>query len=56
MHQAESLNGLTLLTLLPGIVVNTSHTNHGPIKAMRLMRWDGKSWVFFGNIIEGASS
>ena len=56
MHQAESLNGLTLPTLLPGITVNTSHINHSPIKAMRLMRWDGKSWVFFGDIIEGASS
>jgi branched-chain amino acid transport system substrate-binding protein len=56
MHQAESLNGLTLPTLLPGIAVSTSRTNHSPIKAMRLMRWDGKSWVFFGDIIEGASS
>jgi branched-chain amino acid transport system substrate-binding protein len=56
MHQAESLSSLTLPTLLPGIAVNTSPTNHSPIKAMRLMRWDGKSWVFFGDIIEGASS
>ncbi len=56
LHQAESLKGLHLPTLLPGITANTSHTNHSPIKAMRLMKWDGKSWVFFGDIIEGASS
>lgn len=56
LHQAESLHKLELPTLLPGITVSTSHTNHAPINALKLMRWDGKSWVFFGDIIEGASS
>jgi branched-chain amino acid transport system substrate-binding protein len=56
MKQAESLHNLELPTLLPGIKVNTSHTDHRPIKAMQLERWDGKTWVLFGDIIEAASS
>jgi branched-chain amino acid transport system substrate-binding protein len=56
MKQAESLHDLELPTLLPGIKVNTSHTDHRPVKAMRLERWDGKTWVMFGDIIEAASS
>ena len=42
--------------LLPGIKVNTSPTNFHPIKAMQMMRWDGKTWVLFGPVIEGAST
>jgi branched-chain amino acid transport system substrate-binding protein len=56
MHQAESLHDLALPTLLPGITVSTSHTDHRPVKAMRLERWDGKTWVMFGDIIEATSS
>ncbi|HUB43520.1 MAG TPA: ABC transporter substrate-binding protein [Acetobacteraceae bacterium] len=56
MHQAESLHDLTLPTALPGITASTSHTDHRPVKAMRLMRWDGKTWVFFGDIIEATST
>ncbi len=32
------------------------HTDHRPIKAMRLERWDGKTWVLFGDIIEATGS
>jgi ABC-type branched-subunit amino acid transport system substrate-binding protein len=56
MKQAESLHDLELPTVLPGIKVSTSHTDHRPIKAMQLERWDGKTWVLFGDIIEAASS
>jgi branched-chain amino acid transport system substrate-binding protein len=56
MRQAESLHDLVLPTLLPGITVSTSHTDHRPVKAMRLERWDGKTWVMFGDIIEATSS
>ena len=40
-----------LPTLLPGIKVNTSPTNYHPIRAMQLQRWNGKSWVLFGDVI-----
>ena len=56
MKQAESLHNLELPTLLPGIKANTSHTDHRPVKAMRLERWDGKTWVMFGDIIEATST
>jgi branched-chain amino acid transport system substrate-binding protein len=56
MKQAENLHDLELPTLLPGIKVSTSHTDHRPIKAMQLERWDGKTWVLFGDIIEATST
>jgi hypothetical protein len=31
--------------LLPGIVLSTSPTNHLAIRQLRLMQFDGKSWV-----------
>jgi branched-chain amino acid transport system substrate-binding protein len=55
MKQAESLQDLDIPVLLPGIKISTSVTNHRPIKAMQLQRWDGKTWVRFGNLIEGAN-
>jgi len=56
MRQATNLHDLQLPTLLPGIKVNTSPTNYHPIKALQMLRWDGKTWVRFGPVIEGASS
>jgi len=42
--------------LLPGITVNTSPTDYYPIQQMQLEKWDGKVWVRFGDVINGASS
>ena len=56
MHEAANLHDFDVPTLLPGIKVNTSPTNFHPIKAMQLMKWDGKTWVRFGPVIQGASS
>ena len=56
MKQAANLHDLELPTLLPGIKVNTSPTNYHPITAMQLEKWDGKTWVLFGNVIQGAGS
>jgi branched-chain amino acid transport system substrate-binding protein len=56
MHQAESLHDVDIPVLLPGIKVNTSPTNHRPITAMQLQRWDGKTWVRFGELIEGTNA
>ena len=54
MKQATNLKDLEVPVLLPGIKVNTSPTNYRPVRAMQLARWDGKSWVRFGEVIEGA--
>ncbi len=54
MKQATSIQSLEVPTLLPGINVSTSPTNYHPIRAMQLEKWDGKTWVRFGEVIEGA--
>jgi branched-chain amino acid transport system substrate-binding protein len=53
MKQAANLKDFDDPMLLPGILINTSPTNFHPIRAMQLMKWDGKTWVPFGGIIEG---
>src|SRR4051794_6327888 len=55
MRQAENLHSYANPVLLPGITINTSPTDHRPIKAMQMQRWGGRTWVRFGNLIEGTS-
>ena len=55
MKQAENIHDVELPTILPGIKASTSHTDHRPLKAMRLEKWDGKTWVLFGDIISAGS-
>jgi branched-chain amino acid transport system substrate-binding protein len=54
MKQATNLKELELPTLLPGIRVNTGPTNYHPITQMRLQKWDGNTWVLFGDTINGS--
>ncbi|MFT4099521.1 MAG: ABC transporter substrate-binding protein [Burkholderiaceae bacterium] len=56
MAQANNLRDLENPILLPGIKVNTSPTDHRPLKQMQLQRFDGKQWVKFGPIIEGGGT
>ena len=56
MKQATNLHDVENPVLLPGIKINTSPTNYHPITAMQLEKWDGKTWVLFGNVIQGAGS
>ena len=42
--------------LLPGIQIKTSETDFAPIEAMQLMRFNGESWEFFGEVIHAESS
>ena len=51
MKQAASLKNLELPMLLPGVTVNTSATDYDPIKRLQLMRFDGKQWVRFGDVV-----
>jgi branched-chain amino acid transport system substrate-binding protein len=55
MRQAENLHDMDNPILLPGIKINTSPTDHRPIEALQFARWDGKTWVRFGDLIEGAN-
>jgi branched-chain amino acid transport system substrate-binding protein len=51
MKQATSIVNLELPMLLPGIRINTSPTDYYPIEQMQLMRFDGKRWIRFGEVI-----
>lgn len=51
MRQAASLKDFAPDTLIPGIKINTSASDFAPIQAVQLMRFDGKTWVRFGEII-----
>jgi branched-chain amino acid transport system substrate-binding protein len=51
MRQAASLKDLEVPGLLPGIRVNTSPGDFYPIKQVQLMRFDGKTWVRFGELM-----
>ena len=56
MQQATSLHDVENPTLLPGIKLNTSPTNYHPLRQLQLMRWSGKTWERFGDIIAGATA
>ena len=51
MRQATNLRDLELPMLLPGIKVNTSPTDYYPVQQLQLMRFDGKRWVRFGDLV-----
>lgn len=51
MRQALALKDVHARMLLPGISMNTSPTNHLPIRQMRLMRFDGRGWQLFGPVV-----
>jgi len=51
LKQAESLRGVQLPMLLPGITVDTSRTDHAPIEQVQIVRWDGGRWVPLGGVL-----
>ena len=51
MRQAASLKDIEVSMLLPGIRINTSPTDFYPIEQVQLIRFDGKTWVRFGDIL-----
>ena len=53
MKQAERLKDFETDTLLPGIKINTSPTDFAPINQLRMMRFKGRKWELFGDIISG---
>ena len=56
MKQAANVRNLDVPMLLPGIAVNTSPTDFHTIAALQLARWDGRSWVRFGEVIQGMAT
>jgi branched-chain amino acid transport system substrate-binding protein len=51
MKQAASLKDFRVETMLPGIKMNTSATDFAPIESVQLIKFDGKQWVRFGDVM-----
>ena len=51
MKQAASLKDFEPDTLLPCIKINTSADNFAPIEQLQMMRFKGRKWELFGDII-----
>ena len=54
MKQAANVHDFTVPMLLPGIKVNTSPTDFGPVKQVQMARFTGERWELFGPLITGA--
>ena len=52
MRQAVNLHDLELPMLLPGIKVSTSPTDYYPVQQLQLMRFNGKRWERFGDVLQ----
>lgn len=53
MKQASSLKGLQLPMLIPGIVLNTSASDHAPLEQLQMMRFSAGRWQRFGSVRSG---
>jgi len=51
MRQAASLKDFVPVGILPGIRINTSAEDFAPIQSEQLVRFDGRQWVPFGEIL-----
>ncbi|MBV9016119.1 MAG: ABC transporter substrate-binding protein [Alphaproteobacteria bacterium] len=54
MKQAANIHDFTVPMLLPGIKVNTTPTDFGPVKQVQMARFTGERWELFGPLITGA--
>jgi branched-chain amino acid transport system substrate-binding protein len=52
MRQATNLKNFQPSMVLPGITVTTNPTDYNTFHSARLGRFDGKSWVLFGDLVE----
>jgi ABC-type branched-subunit amino acid transport system substrate-binding protein len=56
MKQAAALKDYQGSMLLPGIKINTGPWNFRPIKHLRLIQFDGRTWQPIGDVLETAFS
>jgi ABC-type branched-subunit amino acid transport system substrate-binding protein len=54
MRQAASLVHYHSSVLLPRIAINTSATEFRPIEQMRLVQFDGRTWIPIGSVLDTA--
>ena len=51
IKQTKQLDAVEMPLLLPGIKVHTDPNNVTPIRQIQMARFDGKSWVLFGDVL-----
>jgi branched-chain amino acid transport system substrate-binding protein len=56
MRQAAALEAYQMPALLPGIRISTGPWDFRPIKQLRLMQFDGRTWQPIGDVVETAFS
>ena len=56
MRQAAALKQYQGSVLLPGITISTGPGDFRPIKQMRLVQFDGRTWQPIGDVVESAFS
>jgi branched-chain amino acid transport system substrate-binding protein len=56
MKQAAALRDYQGSVLLPGIKISTGRWNFRPIKHLRLVQFDGRTWQPIGDVLETAFS
>jgi ABC-type branched-subunit amino acid transport system substrate-binding protein len=56
MKQAATLKDYQGSVLLPGIKISTGPWNFRPIKSLRLVQFDGRTWQPIGEVLETAFS
>ena len=56
MRQAASLKDFEPDTLLPGIKIDTAPDDFAPIEQLRMMRFTGRRWELFGDVISSEMS
>jgi branched-chain amino acid transport system substrate-binding protein len=54
MKQAAALKDYQVSVLLPGIKISTGPWNFRPIKHLRLVQFDGRTWQPIGDVLETA--
>jgi ABC-type branched-subunit amino acid transport system substrate-binding protein len=54
MRQAAALEGYQPSPLLPGIKISTGPWDYRPIKHLRLVQFDGRTWQPIGDVLETA--
>jgi len=54
MKQAAALNDYQASVVLPGIKINTGPWDFRPIKHLRLIQFDGRTWQPIGDVLETA--
>jgi branched-chain amino acid transport system substrate-binding protein len=51
MEQARNLKDADYDLVLPGIKITTAGNDYSPVKQMKMMRFDGTRWIYFGAVM-----